>query len=111
MKKTNAQFNSPMGLNNAPLRETGLGTGSIRPEWLRLPKPGTACHYTGLTRTPMYGLIREGKVRSVVLRQRGKLRGIRLIDYASLIQFLRELDTEQNSSLRPPNKAEDQTSI
>lgn len=50
---------------------------------------------TGITRTPMYGLVRDGKVRSIVLRQRGKVRGTRPISYDSLMAYLRELEAEQ----------------
>lgn len=69
----------------------------IRPEFLRLPKPGTLCPHTGLTRSALNELILptprndfKPPVRSFCLRQKGKRTGIRLIDYASLVQYIRE---------------------
>ena len=66
-----------------------------KPEFIRLPKPGQRCPYTGLARTTMSELTVPGPVndyrppvRSTLLRRRGATRGIRLIDYDSLIQFL-----------------------
>lgn len=64
----------------------------VPPEWIRLPKSGTQCPHSGLSRSVMFGLVREGKIRSVVLRRRGKLRGTRLVEYQSLMTFLRNLD-------------------
>lgn len=100
MRKT-FQINndSANNLTIAPLPEPALGITIVRPEWIRLPKPGSQCPYSGLTRTPMYGLVRDGKIRSVVLRQRGKLRGIRLICYDSLIGYLRRIAAEQGQGL------------
>lgn len=68
---------------------------AIKPEWLRLPAPGGRCPYTGLSRSTLYELTIPGPanegippVKSVVLRKRGALRGIRLINYDSLMSYL-----------------------
>jgi len=60
-----------------------------------LPAPGARCRFTGLSRSTLNelvvpSLVNAGKppVRSVVLRKRGALRGIRLISYDSLMQYL-----------------------
>lgn len=73
-------------------------TETIKPEWLRLPAPGARCRYTGLSRSTLNELTIPGPandgrppVKSVVLRQRGALRGIRLINYDSLMNYLAEL--------------------
>jgi hypothetical protein len=65
--------------------------GTVTPEFTRLPKPGTLCPYTGLSRGAINELILPTKrnfhkppVRSFCLRQRGAKTGVRLIDYASL---------------------------
>lgn len=61
------------------------------PEFVRLPKPGQQCPFTGLSRGAINELIlptprNEFKppVRSFCLRQRGAKTGIRLVEYASL---------------------------
>ncbi|MEO6750811.1 MAG: hypothetical protein ABIP85_03450 [Chthoniobacteraceae bacterium] len=71
---------------------------ATKPEWLRLPAPGARCRYTGLSRSTLNELTIAGPandgappVKSVVLRKRGALRGIPLINYDSLMQFLTEL--------------------
>ncbi len=67
------------------------------PEFLRLPKPGMLCIYTGLTRSAINELIlpteRNGfkpPVKSFCIRQRGAKTGIRLVEYASLAAFIRQ---------------------
>jgi hypothetical protein len=61
------------------------------PEFLRLPKPGRQCPFTGMSRSALNMLIlptpqndHKPPVRSFCMRQRGAKTGIRLIDYASL---------------------------
>jgi hypothetical protein len=68
-----------------------------RPEFIRLPKTGTACSFTGLSRSTLNSLILpcaangfKPPVRSYALRAHGRLKGIRLIDYESLCSFIRE---------------------
>ena len=77
----------------APITPASAETS--RPEWLRLPAPGKRCPYSGLSRSTLNGLALPGPsndhrppVKSVVLRKRGALRGIRLISYDSLMSYL-----------------------
>lgn len=79
----------------SPLPTETAPTATVKPEWLRLPAPGSRCPFTGLSRSTLYeltlaGPANEGRapVKSVVLRKRGALRGIRLINYDSLMQYL-----------------------
>lgn len=71
---------------------------TIKPEWVRLPAPGRRCPFTGLSRSTLNELTIPGPandgeppVKSVVLRKRGALRGIRLISYDSLMAHLENL--------------------
>jgi hypothetical protein len=68
----------------------------VEPEFLRLPKPGLLCPYTGLSRSAINELIlptprndSRPPVRSFCLRQRGAKTGIRLVDYKSLAGYIR----------------------
>jgi hypothetical protein len=61
----------------------------VRPEWIRLPKEGTTCPYSGLTRSFMADLLRRNLVRSKSLRRPGAGRGVRLICYESLMEYIR----------------------
>jgi hypothetical protein len=81
-----------------PLPSATASVETTKPEWLRLPAPGARCRYTGLSRSTLNELTIPGPanggtppVKSVVLRRRGALRGIRLINYDSLMAYLAEL--------------------
>lgn len=70
----------------------------LRPEWIRLPKPGDRCHYSGLSRSTLNELVIPGPandhlppVKSAVIKKRSALRGIRLISYDSLMEYIETL--------------------
>ena len=72
---------------------------SVKPEFIRLPKSGTRCPYTGLSRSKLNQLVLPCKendfkppVESKVLRKRGTIRGTRLIVFDSLMNYLNGLD-------------------
>ena len=72
---------------------------SVKPEFIRLPKSGTRCPYTGLSRSKLNQLVLPCKendfkpsVESKVLRYRGIVRGTRLIVFDSLMEYLNGLD-------------------
>lgn len=92
-----------------PPRASRPATSASGPEWLRLPAPGKRCPYSGLSRSTLNELTIPGPanenrppVKSVVLRKRGALRGIRLISYDSLMQFL----TSQSAMVRRRGESE-----
>ena len=74
-------------------------------EFLRLPPPRTRCPLTGMSRSSLNELVSPCKqnnfkplVRSFVLRKKGAARGIRLIDRADLVRYLREQSTSEETS-------------
>lgn len=78
-------------------------TSASGPEWLRLPAPGNRCPYSGLSRSTLNELTIPGPandnrppVKSVVLRKRGALRGIRLINHDSLMHHLGSMSAAPN---------------
>lgn len=80
----------------------------IRTEFIRLPKTGKACPHTGLSRSTLNSLILpcaangyKPPVRSYVLRQHGRLKGIRLIDFESLCSYIRN-QTESTVQVSKP---------
>jgi hypothetical protein len=86
-----------MNTTLSPLPVAALSEAT-KPEWVRLPAPGARCRFTGLSRSTLNELTIAGPandgvppVKSVVLRKRGALRGIRLISYDSLMGYLAEL--------------------
>lgn len=67
----------------------------MRPEWVRLPSPKGRCPHTGLSRSTLCELSVPCEsnngvppVKSVVLKKRGAVRGIRLLSYDSLMTYL-----------------------
>ena len=74
---------------------------NIKPEFIRLPKPGAQCPWTGLSRGKLNQLVLPCKensfkppVRSVSIRQRGHQRGVRLVFFDSLIDYLKSCETD-----------------
>lgn len=55
-----------------------------------MPKGGDLCPHTGLSRSFLYQLANEGKIRTVSLRRRGMVRGVRLVDLGSLLDYIRK---------------------
>lgn len=70
----------------------------LKPEWVRIPD---ATSIFGIGRSRLYVLIEEGKIRSSVIRDRGKIRGIRLLNYDSLAAFVEGSVVEPKGSETP----------
>ena len=64
-----------------------------RPEWLRIPN---AVRIFGISRTKLYELIGDRKIKSVSLRERGQTKGTRLLSYDSLMEYLDRLAEAQS---------------
>jgi hypothetical protein len=67
-----------------------------RPEWIRVDG---AIKLFGLSRTKLYELITDRKIKSFCLRERNKIKGIRLISYDSLDQFLKNEAKAQEAAV------------
>lgn len=67
---------------SAPVQPGAVGS----PEFCR---PADVRHLFGIGRSYCYQLIQAGSIRSTCLRQRGKRTGVRLIDVASVRDYLR----------------------
>jgi hypothetical protein len=57
------------------------------PVWIRPPKFGND-YYCGLSRSKLYQLAKDGKVHSVSIREPGKIKGTRLFELASVLEFI-----------------------
>jgi len=71
----------------------------FEPITIRLPRTGTRCPWTGLTRSALNDLVLPNKsnnftppVKSRLLKAKGAARGIRLINFASLKRYLLEIE-------------------
>jgi hypothetical protein len=64
-----------------------------RPVWVRAPLDGHE-RYTGLTRAKLYELAGKGHIRSVSLRDPGRVRGCRLFHLQSLLDYIARAEAE-----------------
>jgi hypothetical protein len=100
----------PLRMSDMTARVTSDSKNPTSPEFIRLPLPGKRCPITGLSRTTHTTLCElsipsasngfNPPVRSVLVKRRGALRGIRLINYASLLGYLHSLEDEQALAAR-----------
>jgi hypothetical protein len=81
-----------------------------KPEFLRLPKPYERCRFTGLSRPSLEELCIPSErndfnppVKSLLLKKRGATRGIRLVNFDSLLGYLHKLEAESqfNPRMKP----------
>ena len=63
------------------------------PEWLR---PKAACKRFGVSRSWLYVHIKAGRIKSTAVRQRGSVKGIRLIRRDSLAAFIENSILEES---------------
>ena len=57
----------------------------IQPEWIRITE---ACRFASVTKPVMYDWMRRGFVKNFSNRQRGQIKGARLVNLDSLRRFL-----------------------
>jgi hypothetical protein len=68
----------------------------LRPEWIRID---AAIKLFGISRTKLYELIADRRIKSFCLRERNKLKGCRLISFDSLSEFLEREAREQKAAV------------
>jgi hypothetical protein len=61
------------------------------PVWIRPPKAGRICRHFGFSRTGYYDLIKRGHIASKCVKDPGKLKGVRLINYQSVKNYIESL--------------------
>ena len=66
--------------------------GSL-PVWVRAPKRGHE-FYSGCTRPKLYEWAGKGFIRSVSIREPGKIKGVRLFHLASILAFIERCESE-----------------
>jgi hypothetical protein len=83
-----------MRTKSAP-SESVLPNPSQRPEFFRLPKPGSADQFFGLSRTFFYLLEKRGELKLVRLTAPGKRRGVTLIPFREVEAFVEKQRAQQ----------------
>lgn len=59
-------------------------------------------HFTGLTRAKLYELAGKGAIRSVSLREPGRIRGCRLFHLASILEYIHRTEAASAQRGEPP---------
>ncbi len=62
------------------------------PVWVRCPIRGGE-RYTGLSRSKLYQLATDRKIRSVSLREPGQIKGTRVFHLRSILNYFESLET------------------
>ena len=94
----------------APSLAAPVRPGGVEAEFTPMPSPSQVEPYSGLRRGMLYQLARQGHIKTVSLRMPGKTRGRRLIVLATLRDYLRRLNAEQNApapSVNLPDRGDD----
>ena len=73
------------------------------PVWVRAPKTGHE-RFTGLTRPKLYELAGKNLIRSASLREPGQLRGCRLFNLKSILDFIAGCETEAAIAAGPSGR-------
>jgi hypothetical protein len=71
--------------------------GSLIPIWVRAPVSGPE-HYSGFTRAKLYQLAGQQKIRSVSTREPGQVKGCRLFNLRSILEFIERCEKTQVES-------------
>jgi hypothetical protein len=67
------------------------------PVWVRAPKRGQE-FYSGCSRPKLYEWAAKGFIRSVSIREPGRIKGVRLFHLASLLAFIERCEVSSQSS-------------
>ncbi len=67
-----------------------------RVEFFRLPQPGKRDPFFGLSRGWYYKAAAVGEIRMVAIRNRGAVRGVRLVAYDSVLDYIRRSMAESS---------------
>jgi hypothetical protein len=79
-------------LLNRPQRTPPTGPTAHRVEFFRLPAPGKRDPHFGLSRGWYYKAAALGEIKMVAVRQRNALRGVRLVVYDSVVEYIRRAE-------------------
>ena len=69
------------------------------PVWIRSPKSGPE-HYVGFTRAKLYELAGKGDIRTVSIREPGRVKGVRLFHLGSILDFVARCEATANAEAK-----------
>jgi hypothetical protein len=65
--------------------------------WIRAPKSGPE-YFSGFGRSKLYELDAKGKIRSTSIREPGQVKGTRLFNLQSILDFIESCETAPETS-------------
>jgi hypothetical protein len=75
----------------------------VLPVWVRAPKHGHE-FFSGCSRPKLYEWAGKGFIRSVSIREPGRIKGVRLFHLASILAFIERCEMEAKSDLNDTGK-------
>ena len=69
----------------------------LLPVWVRSPKSGPE-HYSGFGRSKLYELAAKGKIKSRSIREPGQIKGTRLFNLQSILDFIESCGNENGTA-------------
>jgi hypothetical protein len=70
----------------------------VLPVWVRAPKRGHE-FYSGCSRPKLYEWAGKNFIRSVSIREPGRIKGVRLFHLASILGFIEQCEKESKAAL------------
>ena len=67
------------------------------PVWIRPPKNGNE-YFSGFSRSKLYQVAADGKIRSVSIREPGQTKGTRLFELKSILDFIERIAANAESA-------------
>lgn len=81
------------------IETTSAMTTAHRVEFFRLPPPGKRDPYFGLSRGWYYKAADAGEIKMVAIRQRGAVRGVRLVVHDSIVEYIKRCEAPQRTPI------------
>ncbi|MBE2212688.1 MAG: hypothetical protein IAE82_02375 [Opitutaceae bacterium] len=76
-------------MNADSLRSSATDSPARTVEFFRIPAPGKRDPHFGLSRAWYYQAAARGEIKTVAIRRRGTIRGVRLVVYDSVRDYIR----------------------
>lgn len=94
--------------NAMPPGGPAASTPTPVPVWIRLPRNGSLCPWTGLSRSKLFELLQTKEIETVSLKTRKTAkRGARVIKLASLLAYLDKLASKAAGETLTDEEGED----
>ena len=88
-------------MNSGSLTPSNNGNSLHRIEFFRLPAPKKRDPFFGLSRGWYYKAADAGEIKLVAVRRRGALRGVRLVVYDSVADYIRRSARTADAPVAP----------